>query len=295
MRKSFALLLSALALTAGTGFAQTVGIETFENLTSLDPDPAPVTGSSTVTDAEFSDDQGSSDFGPPQVTLINDDGTDYPNAADNQYLQWNGSTDQYLALIHTGAGFPNTADTINVAFALRVDTLEATAANNTLDITFVAGGGTFSNLFGLAVDAGTFRMASGNAWGAANVLSTTAFGDAGSTGAWDDGEWRVIICSVTPKTDGTGEARFRAFALSTGAEEFDVSFSGATNTNAATAGLGQFSFGASLADPSGAATAVSLDTLAIYESTLTPEALLAAVKADFGLPANANVDSWDLY
>lgn len=288
MIRSSSLLLAAL-MVAGMASAANF-TETFGSLTATNP-VAPASGNSTIAGGLFA-----TGFGPPNVTLTTNDSTDFPKAADDTYLQWNGTTDQYLSIgIAGGLVGSQNSGTIRVAIPIRVDTLAGTAAANTIDILFV--NGTAGSNFGLTVDAGSFRMASSNSFNTV-VLSTTAFdgaqATAGTAGRWNDGNWRVLVGQLTPKTDGTGAAKWWVLEGTGFTETLLVNATNLTNARAAS-DIDTIGFGASLDVPPATTTAISIDNVTFYGDTFATEAdFLNKVKQDhFNAPAT--VVDWSVF
>jgi hypothetical protein len=274
-------LVGALVLAASIAGAATY-TENYSDLTATAPDFA---GASTIGGGVFSD-----SFGPPDIALTNDGATDFPNSTDTKYLKWLGTTDQYGTL--AVPALAGTEDTVQIAFPIRVDSLDATLANNTIDIVLIAQGA--DSVFGLTVASGVFRMASSNTFGAAVTLSTTAFDNA-SPQKWADGTWRILAGRVTPKTDGSGSAKWWSVDPVTGAATVLADVGGLTNARAST-GLTLIGYGASLDVPAGTANCgISVDNMSFYSNAAYPNesAFLTGVRVDYA--NGAAVTGWSLY
>jgi hypothetical protein len=274
-------LAVGLALSASLAGAATY-TENYNGLTATAPDFA---GTSSIDGGVFSD-----SFGPPDITLVNDGATDFPNSTDTKYLKWQGNTDQYGSL-----GVPalaGTDGTVQIAFPIRVDSLDSTLANNTVDILFIAQGA--DSVFGLTVAAGVFRMSASNNFGAAVTLSTTAF-DNSSPQKWADGAWRILAARVSPKTDGTGSAKWWSIDPTSGAATVLADVGGLTNARAST-GLTLIGYGASLDVPAGTTNcAISVDNMSFYSNAqyATESAFLTGVRTDYA--NGAGVGDWSVY
>ncbi|MBX3727977.1 MAG: hypothetical protein KF858_02235 [Candidatus Sumerlaeia bacterium] len=170
------------------------GIETFENLTNTDP----LTGTSTLTGTSYFQTRIFSASPPPSVQ--NNAPQAFPQGGDPRYITWNSSVDSILEVVEPG-GLEGTEETIQMAFALRVDNLSGSDnLLNNIDLflltTNTSGTSGGAQLAGLQVFDGTLRMSADNGW-VTVVLSQDAF-NANSVNNWNDGKWRVLVGRITP-------------------------------------------------------------------------------------------------
>ncbi len=170
------------------------GTETFALLNNTEP----LDGDTTMT---LTSHWQTRIFDPPPPHVADDAATAFPLAGDSRYLWWDSEVDSILEFVEPG-GLLGTGDTIQMAFAIRVDNLhDSDNAFNNIDIIMAASNtqGSFSQLAGLRVFDGVLRMDTGNGWGEV-ILSEEAF-DANSANNWDDGEWRVLAARITPSLE----------------------------------------------------------------------------------------------
>jgi hypothetical protein len=273
------LSMAALALVAAASQAAPVQ-ETFSGITSYNP----LAGTPSITGTVIT----FGNFGAPFPAI------ESAGAFDGAYATWGGTAEEQV--IHT---IPEVTGAVyNAAFAIRVNALDTTPAENKVDvISFRATGGAI--LFELRA-AGTtqvLRMTSGGGFAGTEVVSATAFDPlAPAANRWDDGTWRIIACRITPSTSGAGSAKIwvTPAGSNSGLATPVVNLSGLT-TDAPATGVGRFDIGGSITAGNGASsTSISMDSITIWPSAdiADDNAFTAAVSTVFGL---ADVSDWTAY
>lgn len=223
--------------------------------------------------------------------------TDSPFAGD-QALTWHGDSDRF-ALVRGGADFASsdpldgTEGQVYAAFALRVDSLDPTLANNDIEILRLGQGGGFRDIHVGVLD-GVLELVGTN--GAALVeLSTEAF-DPGSSENWADDEWRVLAISATLDTTDP-ESVVKVWLV---ADDGSATLLGETApfTAARDSGINHYGIGAFVAIPTGtAAIQITTDEWGIYDAAnVTDETdFLAKVAEHYWGVVPSNVDGWHLF
>jgi len=311
MKRSF-LTLAVAGLVGIGSMAGAQYIETFESL-----DDAAGNGSSTESQLVGTPSIGAdwifgSRFGGgggfPDGVVVDDAGTAFPGVGSSKYLQWDGTTDQYIfatatsaditipgspaPLANTGAG-----DTNWVALALRVDSLATDNDDNNIDILFVSSNAGAN--FGLAVVDGLFRMSSSNRFGEVSI-STSAFDGTDAANNWEGRGWQILAGRVF--SDGSNaEAKWWIIDPSDFSAEVLVDETGVVNATSQVPfepeDVSRVGFFASLGEPAGTADIqVSMDHVVFFDGTVvTNESeFVAAIEDAFGDP-QTNVADWMMF
>lgn len=284
--------LSALALALGMGTtASAQFVEEFSGITAFGT--GTVTGTPTM--GPF-DSFVIFDFGAPQPTVVNDAATAFPYAADDIYLTYTSNGDNgYAIRSAANATLANTAGVLQAAFAIRVNSLDANAANNRAWLFRADTENLAAVDVGIRVDGGDIILEGDNGW-TETPFDTTAFKQ--GAGTWEGTGWRVMaVRAERSTTAGAGAIKIWEIDTATGVATEMHSQSGVTNDRAGEIGRYWFA-GWDTAVLPGAAYAnvsVSYDKVAIYpnDTVASEAAFLSAVAQDFS--AATNVESWDLY
>ncbi|MGF1573771.1 MAG: hypothetical protein ACFCU1_11965 [Sumerlaeia bacterium] len=287
MKKTLAAIL-AVASSASVATAQNyVAIESFKNASVGTQESTTISANSDLDATSTYD--SSYEYGGIYLEVVDDEATDYPTdlqTADGKYITLAGNDDQFFRSI-ASAAIVGTDNVASVAFAFRLDSLDAVAANNEVDywrVLDINATGTAASIMAFTVRAGQLRIQT-NGLGAVDVvdLSTLTLGT-----------WYVVAARYDRTTDGAGT--FDAYLLNQATNDVTTiaNLTGLTASNKAE--IGAIATAATFAAPTGTVDfQTSLDDFAIYSNTLSTSQLLTAVKADFGFPANANVSDWNVF
>jgi hypothetical protein len=217
----------------------------------------------------------------------------------SQALRWAGDSDQYALIrgaaygtIYDGtAGTPNTVGSVFAAFAVRVNSLDATLGNNDIEL-FRLGQVAGERDLHIGAFNGVLEIVGRN--GAPfTTLSTTAF-DAASPSNWTTGgnPWRVLAVKAVFDTAAPNSVVSVWEVPAAGAP----TLLGATTPFTATrnSGITHYGIGAFAAVPSGtAAVSFSLDAVRIYNNAAaevaTDSGFLSLVQGDY---FSSNVEDW---
>lgn len=272
---TIATLSTANAATVVESFGGLTG--TFDGATL----PAGFTGGGTINAVFNGLDAGS--FGGTALTLVDDEANDFVGAADSKFLTWAGDSDRYALL--ESAGIPETAGKLYTAFAFKVNTVSATAADNDIEVFRLGQGAGFRDISISIID-GALTLSNRNGIAAAVVLQASV----------PAGDWRVIAV----------EADFVTASATSSVKVSEISPTGVITTlgtaSAFTAtrnsGVTDYGFGAFAVVPTGtAAINIGLDEVRIYSNVdVTSSAdFIQTVGFDYYGLANADVQDWNLY
>lgn len=174
-----------------------VGTETFEGLLAVAP--SFVDGTPTLSDSAIFQERTFGGAPPPAV--VNNASAAFSGS---RFIQWGSANDSILEIVEAD-GMEGTDETIQLAFALRIDSaLEASPNSpfNNIDLflltTNTGGSSGGAQLAGLRALDGELRMAVANGFGGV-VVSEDAFNGA-SPNNWADQQWRVLVARITPST-----------------------------------------------------------------------------------------------
>lgn len=285
------ILATAFLAVASTSFSAPV-VESFAGLSgTFDGATAPggFTGGGSIN-AAFTSFSGGS-FAGSQILLVNDEATDFPAAADSQYLRWSGDSDRF-ALYRNAAGIPGTNGTIYAAFAFRIDSLGGTAANNNIEIFRLGQDASFTRDISISLYDGVLGLDDRNGIPAgAGISSSHPFGGTAAAG-----DWRVLAIEAKFDTTGTTSSVIVTEVGPTGTLTQHLNITGFTA--ARNGGVTDYGFGAFISVPVGSsACSVSVDEVRIYNNTevTSSGAFINAVGSDYYGLVNANVSDWNLY
>lgn len=277
MKKSlFAVALASATALAGAAPVQ----ETFNGITGYNPFAG--TPSISGTAVTFGG------FGAPFPAL------ETTGALDGTHATWGGNAEEQV--IHT---FPEvTGGVYNAAFAIRVNALDPTPAENKVDvISFRKDGATILFELRVAPTTQVLRLTTGGGFPSTGVVSATAFDPLAAPSArWDDGTWRIIAIRATPNDAGAGSIKVwvTPAGSSSGLATPALDLSGLT-TAAPQTGVARFDIGGSItAGVAGSTTSISMDNITVWPSADIADdaAFTSAVSSVFSL---SSVDDWTMF
>jgi len=298
MNQKFNAALAACILSLGSAAIAVPAVEGFESFSGvMDGDGSSAAGQALTNSSGFDGASSASDlpftdsFGDVYAgTGIVIDTTDPFEGA--QSLTWAANSDAF-ALIggpSYATVLPGTDGTVYAAFAVRVNSLAAAAADVDIELLRL-GQGTGERDIHIGVLDGSLDLVARNG-GAGTTLSADAFNPASGSN-WDDDTWRVLAIEAIFDTVGTGSS-VTVWEVTAGGNTQLGQDTGFTATRAD--GITHYGYGAFAIIPTGTAdTSISVDQVTIYDrNDIADQAtFLTTVAAD--LLGIASVDSWDLY
>lgn len=289
MQKTMCALAAAAGVAlAGAASAQRLTTEGFRGLPAGDIASGVVGGAADLDAAGV---YNNNNYGSTRITVVDNDTTDYPTnvlSGDNKYLQISGDDDVFLRVINSAsipspAPITGTAPITSIAFALRIDSVDGTAANNDVDfvrLIDVATTGPGTTIFAISSVDGVITSQS-NGTGAAGTIANVS--------ALTVGRWYVLAARYDR---GTGSFEARLIDSTTGATVGTNSQTGLTASNSN--GVSTIATGATFDVPSGTASfQVSLDDVSFYNGSQVIADLVTTVRADYALPSS--VSDWTAY
>jgi len=293
-----AIALAAISTSAFAQPSNTV-LETFDGISGAfdgSTTPAGFAGGGTIA-TPFTGLIGG-DFGnggAGGLSIVADDSTDFPNAADTQYLTWDGNDDQFALWTATPA-IPGTDGTIYAAFAFQVVNVDSTLGSNTIEIFRLGQDASFSNQISISIIEGDLELNDviNDGTNTGTFAGSNLTLESGTAAA--PGGWRVLAV----------EANLDASAPNSDITVTEITSAGAVNQlGQATGfqadfdtGVTDYGIGAFITVPAGTNDLViNLDEVRIYDNTevLTTADFIEAVGSDYWGLVGANVNSWELY